>query len=494
MGTEALGTALSGLRVAQKGLDVVASNVSNANTEGYTKKILSQETIVSDGVGVGVRYNEITRYVDQAVQRDYRAQMSISGYSTARESYLSRVVALHGATDNESNTGAYLSRLQNAFVELSASPDARASQQNVVNQAQNFAASLNSLSNNLLSIRNDTQKALATETDNLNATLKQIADLNRAIAPLKAVGKSTAALEDQRDVLVKKVAEMIDISTFTDGDGVLVLQTKQGQVLADTDARPLVFKNESVTSASVYPDNLGGLLLMGVGGESVDLAQKNPGGKLGALLELRDKDLPAYSAQLDALAYTVAVRFNDQGVRLFTDNLGTIPANNPAIYNGFAANIKVNDYVVSNPGLLQTGTSGGSVNAGDNSVIMKVVNYTFGRFKDAVGTLNVPFTLQSAGAGRNLNIAIVGDEYASLTDFASGMIDAQAGDYNIAKTAKTTEEQYTKEIETRLLDASAVDTDSEMARMIELQKNYAASAKMIGALDQLFQELLNAIR
>src|SRR5687768_8063064 len=60
----ALSTAMSGLAVAQHGLSVTAGNVTNANTEGYTRKLAHQEAVIVDGRGGGARAADTTRVVD----------------------------------------------------------------------------------------------------------------------------------------------------------------------------------------------------------------------------------------------------------------------------------------------------------------------------------------------------------------------------------------------------------------------------------------------
>lgn len=157
MTTSALGSALSGLRLAQKAMDVTATNLSNATVEGYTRKTLPAESVVAAGIGVGVRYGQIQRHVDEAVQRDYRNQLGTQGYLSTREGYLSRLLAVHGSTDNESNFGAQFGRLYNQFVELSADPDSSSIHAKIVSQAQQTARALNMYHAQLQDMRNEVQ-------------------------------------------------------------------------------------------------------------------------------------------------------------------------------------------------------------------------------------------------------------------------------------------------------------------------------------------------
>lgn len=492
MGIDALGAALSGLQAAQQGINNISNNIANANTEGYTAKTMSQQSVVVGDTGVGVRTNQITRFVDRAIMRDYRSQLGVQGFYSTRESYLSRVVGFHGSLEQGKNIGAQLGKLYQEFIELSATPDSNTQQQAVIDQSRKLAASFNNFSKLLNDLRNDAQSSIADEVKMLNETLRQVSDYNRRIKSLANVGQSTATLEDQRDILVKKISEQLEVSYYTDSDNMLVLQTKSGQVLVDNSPRSFKFNVEAISTASSYPNSLGGLRLVEAEGE-LDVTEFNLGGKIGALLSLRDKELVGYNAQLDELAHKIAVRFNDQNLRLFTDGSGNVPGNSPSNYNGFAAIMRVNDAIIADPGLLQRGTSGPSVNPGENTVIMKIVNFTFGRYRDASNTPNAAFNFNNVGAQEDLNFSILGNDNATLEEFARAMLDAQASDYTLVKTTNETEKQYTNEVEKRLADSSAVNTDLELARMIELQRTYSASAKMINTLDELFRDLLNSV-
>jgi flagellar hook-associated protein 1 FlgK len=493
MSTEALGSAISGLRVAQRGLDLTANNVANASTPGYTRKTLPQEAVVAGDTGVGVRYGEVQRYVDQNLMRDYRVQLGQDAYLSTKEGYLARIIEAHGSTDAESNVAAQIGALYSSFVGLSSDPSSASQQQSVIAQAQKTATTFNNFFNNLQDLRNEVSKTLGGEVSDLNSSLQQIADLNKRIQVLDNTGRSSADLQDQRDNLVKKVSGQLDVSYYTDGDGTLVLQTKAGQVLVDTEARPIAYSADLLTASKVYPASASGVTIQDSATGGFDLATISPGGKIGALLEMRDKTIPSYTAQLDELAYTMMQRFNDQSVRLFTDSSGTIPINDPSVYTGISGAIRVNPAILTNPGFLQQGTSGPAVNAGSDIVVQRVINFTFGKYKDAAGTPNDPFDFTQLGYNRDISINVLSDPNATLQDFATSMIDVQAQDHDNVKATYDSENQYMQSVEKRLLDTSAVNTDEEMTTMIELQKAYGANAKMVNALDQLFQQLLNAI-
>jgi flagellar hook-associated protein 1 FlgK len=491
MSIDALSTALSGLRVTQQALDVTALNVANAQTDGYTRKILPQESVVVGNRGIGVRAGEVQRYVDQALLRDYRTQIGVETGLSVRESYLSRIQSFHGSSDQQTNLASRLNALANSFTTLSATPESATAQQYVVDQAVNLAVNINKYADFLLKMRVEAQESIAGEVANANSYLNTIAEYNKRIGQLKSVGSSTASLEDQRDIAVKKLSELMDISYFEDGDGILVVQTRNGQVLADHEAHPLQFNNSSMTYASYYPDSLSGVTVNPGTEGAIDL-NGSSGGKLGALLNLRDNELPSYMAQLDELAHKIAMRFDAQGLRLFTDASGGVPANTPNQYLGFAQNIQVNDYIRHDASLIQKGTQGIAIDVASNAVIERIINFTFGAYQDASGTPHAQFNVTNNGPGGLSNFPSLIGPNASLDLFTRSMLGRQAEEHALVFSQLKTEKAYTQDIQTRLLDGSSVSTDEEMANMIELQRNYAASAKVINALDELFKALLGA--
>ena len=89
--TQALATALSGLRVAQAGLSLVAANVSNAQTPGYVRKTLQQSSTPLGDFGIGVRTTGINRVLDQYVQTQYRTESSGGAYADLRSQFYQRL-------------------------------------------------------------------------------------------------------------------------------------------------------------------------------------------------------------------------------------------------------------------------------------------------------------------------------------------------------------------------------------------------------------------
>ncbi|MCF8496216.1 MAG: flagellar hook-associated protein FlgK, partial [Alphaproteobacteria bacterium] len=390
MGLTALDSALTGLRIAQQQIGVVSSNISNATTAGYTRKIMPQSTQVIEGMSIGVRADTIVRKVDINLERDLWTQISSTGFHSVQASYLQRVEQFHGAPGDEISIASEISRLKDSFSALSVTPEDTFLLSSVMNQAGDAVNKINQFSNLITTLRNDAQDQLQSSVAQVNGLLEQITLMNREIADNLNFGQTTAAYEDKRDAAISELSDLIQIKFYQRGDGVMVVQTKGGVELAATDARVLTFNPTPLSASNFYPDSAAGLYVTNPDSPSapVEITASSPGGKIGGLLKLRDVTFPKQMAQLDETAHKLALRFQAQGLRLFTDQSGTVPLDTPpdpttdpptpVTYVGFSGAIQLNEAIVQDHSLLRKGTYGGTVEDGSGEVIRRVLDFAFG--------------------------------------------------------------------------------------------------------------------
>lgn len=437
MGLSGLDIALSGLNIAQRQLSVISNNISNASTPGYTRKILPQEAAVSQtGQSFGVRAGVLIRDVDLNLSRDFWTQVSRVEAFDVKSSYLERILQFHGSPDAQINISAELSQLKDAFSALADSPDDGFLQQQVLDQAVVFADKVNGLDELINQMRNDAQSDMELAVTRVNLKLEQIATLNSEISFAISSGRSSATLEDQRDLLVAELSEDMEITSFIRGDGVLVVQTEQGELLANERAEQLFFDPASIGAQSSFPDSVAGITIGNPDTDpnATDITRASLGGRLGGLIELRDEILPEQQAQLDELAHQVSRRFDAQGLRLFTDEGGQIRSDdapippNPVDYVGLAGVLQVNPAILNDPTLLQQGTidTDVPVQSGSNEVIRRVIEFVFSdvEFQQAIGNvdLGTAATIQQSidvYSEANVTSSVDITQYANIADLIS---------------------------------------------------------------------------
>ncbi len=388
MGLAGLNSALAGLRVSQQQISVISNNVSNVGTPGYSRKIMPQSTLAVGGTTYGVRAETIIRNVDLNLERDLWTQVSAVGKFSVQETYLNRVQQFHGPPDQELSVAAEISRLRDSFSALADSPEDSFLQSSAIRQAEEAADKVNDLSKLITTLRNDAQSEMKETISRINELLVQIADTNKQVRDMQNLGRSSAFAQDQRDIAIKELSGLIEVSFFQRGDGVLVVQTNRGQELASERANTLNFSANPLSPATYYPLGIEGVYVGNPAiSTAVDITEDDLGGKLGGLIELRDVTFPKQMAQLDEMAHKMATRMAAQGLRLFTDTTGSIPLDtapdpttNPPTavpYVGFSAVIRVNQNIINDHSLIRTGTYGATVNTGSNEVIRRVLEFGF---------------------------------------------------------------------------------------------------------------------
>lgn len=327
-----LSNALSGLQVNQAALQVTANNVANVNTEGYSRKTVETSSRVLGGLGAGAEITAITRAVNQFLTRDVRTESSALGERQVRADYYTRMQQLFGNLGDNTSIGATINDLATAMEDVATNPESAAHRINAVNAGVEAARSLNDLATNIQEMRGQADQEIEAAVDLINTQLEIIAELNVKISNNRVQGLGTADLEDQRDLAVNTVAEHMSIQYFERANGHLVVLTKNGQTLVETQAATLGYSQTTVMTPEQrylppshpdYPGGLSGIILNPTPGASPasegarDLTGSLGAGRLSGLLEMRDRTLSDLGSQFDELAARLRDEINaihNQGV------------------------------------------------------------------------------------------------------------------------------------------------------------------------------------
>ncbi|MET0313677.1 MAG: flagellar hook-associated protein FlgK, partial [Hansschlegelia sp.] len=215
----ALGSALSGLKASQAGLDLVSSNVANASTPGYVKKTLVTEQAVVGGTSVGVRVDDVRRELDAYLQRQLRSESAGGAYASTRADYLDRLQSIFGTPGGDLSLDSVASDFSSALDALSASPDDASARSAVLQQAQIFAQTLNGASADVQELRGEADQAIGDDVDKANEALQSIQTLTDQIVSAKAKGADVSGMLDQRDTAIDTLSQLMDVKVDDLGDG-----------------------------------------------------------------------------------------------------------------------------------------------------------------------------------------------------------------------------------------------------------------------------------
>jgi flagellar hook-associated protein 1 FlgK len=503
----ALGIARSGLAAVQRSLAQASQNVANAETPGYVRKTVPQQSLVVADMPAGLRSGDTQRAVDLALLGRLDQSRGAAAAAMTREELLAGIARAHGTTGDGATLGDAVAALSTAFTALHGSPADAGQQRAALAAAGTVARRLNDVAAAIGAARQQAQDGIVTEVAAANAALRQIATLTIQIK--SGTGGDRAGLEDQRDQAIAALAQSLELQAVRRPDGDLLLIARGGLVLPLDPGRDAL----AAAPASVAPEAFhgGGGTLPGITLNGTEVTGQIAGGRLGEYVAMRDRTLPRYQAETDLLAATLASRFDQQGLTLFTDLDGSSVPDTAVPYAGsaqvgFAGRIRLGSAVSADPGLLRDGTHAVTPSAGGpdgfvpnppggpagfTTMLDRVLNWSLG----AEASRGNPWPpIASAGLGPDGMLASPFMPAARIAGYASNVTAAQLGDSAAAAEAKCRAASLQAALDDRFTASSGVDVDAEMAGMVTLQNAYAANAKVISTLQAMWDSLLGAVR
>jgi flagellar hook-associated protein 1 len=320
--TIALRTALSGIQAQQTALQVSANNVSNANTEGYTRKEVEFTPRRLGTVGAGVEIGGITRAVDEFLLAEVRDQNSTVGRQYVLDNFLSQIQGILGPPSSDQSIATNIVELNSALETLALAPESGTGRFNAVNEARKLTTKLNQLSDLVQTLRAEADQAVTRSVDAVQTQLTLIKSLNTQIARAQALGETTGELRDQRDIALGRIAEELDIRAIENTAGVITIFTtggttllNEGSVFAVTHTAAASFDASVAYLAPGDPNFPGPITGIFVGTPDTtngtnDITNVILDGKLKAGIDLRDNILPNFQAELDRLSDVLTTQLN----------------------------------------------------------------------------------------------------------------------------------------------------------------------------------------
>lgn len=331
--SQILSSAMSGLSASQAGMQTVSNNIANVNTAGYARQKVSLATAVSGGQVSGVVVGEPSRVADKFLENAVYQRAGTAGRTDAVSSYLDRLQSMLGATDSTSGLAARLNSISSTVSQISGLNGSSSSIALFTGSIDDTLDTLTGLQNDVSSLQSDVESEVGDTVSRVNVLLQKINDLNSEVSRLQGLGQSTSGPADERMSALQELSGLMSVNVREQSDGRVFIDTASGQTLLDKRLRQLSYNSGAAASQATYPaidikfasDNG----VMGAStGEKID--STSVGGKLGGLLEMRDKTLPQFSEQLGQLFTGLAQTLNkvsNEGTTLPPPNSLTGEAN-----------------------------------------------------------------------------------------------------------------------------------------------------------------------
>lgn len=288
----------TGLYAYKSALDTTAHNISNAETEGYSRQVMEQKAgkaikmnSTYGMAGAGVSVTGVVQKREEYYDSKYWKNNTLYGEYSGKSYYMNEIESYFNEVSVEGFTTSFNS-MYNSLQELSKNPSSLNVRTQVVNYAKSFAEYFNSLSVNMNSIQEECNFEIRNKVDQLDSCAQQIAALTKQINTLEVTGGVANDLRDQRALLIDEISEIANISVTEKKVGMGVGVTSY---VVKLDGITLVEDN-NYNSLKVVPrekkanlNDVDGLYdIIWENGQDFDSRSASLGGTLQALFEVRD--------------------------------------------------------------------------------------------------------------------------------------------------------------------------------------------------------------
>ena len=306
-----LGIGASGVISYKSALDTIGHNISNANTEGYSRQRVDLAASLPSYkgygyVGNGVQVKSIERLYDKFVETQIRSSTSNQAEFETYYSYATQLDNL--LADENLSLDPSIQNFFNAVQELADNPFSSISREFLLAESNTLVNRMNYLNGQLGDTRARLNQDLAVSVNGINNIANSLAEINQSITASTGManGMQPNDLLDQRDQLIKSLSELTNVTTVMQDNGAVNVFIGSGQALViDTEARSLTVTNNAADASrkeiSFITDS-----------SSVTITRQLTGGRVGGMLNFQDEVLDASQNELGRVVVGLVEQFNAQ--------------------------------------------------------------------------------------------------------------------------------------------------------------------------------------
>jgi flagellar hook-associated protein 1 len=494
---QGLETARRGMYTQQTALQVTGHNISNANTPGYTRQRVNftqtepypaaamNRPNIPGQMGTGVEAGSIQRVREGFLDTQFREENNKFGYWNTKSEALAKMEDIMNEP-SENGLSKTLDRFWQSLQELSVHPKDDGARSVVRQRGEAISDTFNYLSNSLNAIRDDHRNQIDLTVKEINSLTTQINNINSQINEIEPHGYLPNDLYDERDNLVDRLSQLVNIKVTPVKSGGMASSIAEGKYTID-----LIDKNGSnlgnlVNGTSLASKELKSIQSNGsisgfeLGGTT--LSSNYFRGKLQGLTDAYNTVFPEMLNNLDKLAFDFATTFNSvhnvgwtmddvnagtkgTGIDFFTvkDSSGNDIKIDTSQLTGLAGKLKI-----SNPIKNDLDKIAAALPKGTDTVAYS------GDGSNALALSNVKDTTQ-------------------LKSKYESMIGSMAVSSQEAVRLGNNSLLLTDTVDKRRQSVSGVSLDEEMTNMIQFQHAYNASARNITVIDEMLDKIINGL-
>lgn len=453
----------------QTAIQTTSHNITNKSTEGYSRQKVDFKTnpSVDEGryqLGTGVRLANISRINNPWIEKQLETENSNYSHLDQKSQALSR---LETALNEQSVKGINdaMTSFFNSFRELANSPESAVMRTQVREAGINLIKTFQEAHRQISHVTKDMNSDIEYTMTEVNSLAKEIAKTNEKIQQVEISGRDSANDErDHRDALLKKLSEKVDVHYAEDSKtGMVNVTVGQSVILvAGTTFSQLKTGESEMNKTQILHE-------LSAGGSVVDITEHFKRGKVGAALEVRDVTTQNMVNGLEELAFNIAYEVNRAHREGFDRQ--NMAGQNFFEMKDSSQPFSINNFQVSDEILKDVSriAAASKPNApGDNTVA------------------NVIHNLQSR--------PLMGDGKYNFDDFYNAKVNEIGILTQRANSEFENQKNTLEQLQNIRESISGVSIDEEAAKLIEYQKSYEASARLIKTADEMLDTILNLKR
>ncbi|MCW2724960.1 MAG: flgK [Frankiales bacterium] len=464
-GFSSLNMGTRALFAAQRALDTTGQNISNVNTEGYSRQRVQQTAAGasstpamfsrSDGAGDGVDVRSIQRirddFLETRAQSEHAAQSSLA---TSQQIFAD--IETTFGEPSSSGLQSQMSSFWGSWHDVANDPGSLAPRSQLLERANALAGSFNGLTGRLSQQWSDVREQLSAAVTDVNAMATNVAQLNRSIRSALVSGAPANDLSDQRDLLVLKLGSAIGATATPGEDGIVNLAINGTPLVSGDQARAL-----QVGGPLTYP---GSAKAASISWAEDGYPVSPSGGTTQAMLAAVNTTIPAYLSSLAGIASSMATAVNSQQAQGYTlkatpptPPATAVPDGQPMFLMGAGGKLSV---TTADPRDIAASKAGPPALDGDNGIAM---------------------------AAHSLDATGPDATYRTL------MVDLGVQSQSIQRQS-TVQTAITNQVDNARQGVSGVSMDEEMTNLVQYQHAYEAAARFVSTISSTLDTLMQMTR
>ncbi|RXJ70364.1 hypothetical protein CRV08_01155 [Halarcobacter ebronensis] len=531
---DSLYIAQTGLKTARYGVDVSSNNIANEDTVGYKKRVIqtSELSSLENNIGNGVSFDGVMRTTSQYLYSQILNQNSYSTYYTQQNSTLSSAEMIFKETAT-SGFSINLNKFFTSVESLRGEPTSSTYQSEVDTQAQMLTTSIKNIYADLEELQDDNLSLLKDQVEEVNSILEQIVHINKKMVETG----ETNELLDKRDALESKLSNYADIDVSNENGNYYLKIAGENVIFNTSSYHELSVVEEYTEQKDIYTTSELEDFNMTGASNTVTITLNNTDTitlTVGDLTGAPENELKQQI--VDAINNSSA--FNSVEAYLDSSNNLVIKGVEGGEDNAFDIKIAVNDTTLEKDALSKealdhvsvavynneldfTGGTFKSLSENLTSETSEILSYkrslndfakafveaymqdnttsmftgssvkTFEYVRNSTYNLTASDLEAISQVQWNSNLSIGSDSSISLNQFYQNLLVKVSSDVEDNKFNSESQDAVLNSMLTTYENLTKVDPDEEMINLMQYQAAYEANAKVITAVDEMLQTILD---